>query len=182
MPPPCTHLRLEVRNAELYDYWCPNAMRKQPGLVPGCFRIDRSGFECVIAQAGGLCIGQFDEENIIEVLADILEEATFFGYSNKSFQERRAEVNQELEESLKAVEQGKTYSLDEVREHLGLPPRKEDPEEETLRRAMFRAKRYLDIYCRERELNEIRRKMGITEHAIPNVSGENETVKNSENL
>ena len=80
------------------------------------------------------------------------------------------------------VEQGKTYSLDEVREHLGLPPRKEDPEEETLRRAMFRAKRHLDIYCRERELNEIRRKMGITEHAIPDVSGENETVKNSENL
>ena len=93
-----------------------------------------------------------------------------------------SEVKKELEESLKSVEQGKTYSLDEVREHLGLPPRKEDPEEETLRRAMFRAKRHLDIYCRERELNEIRRKMGITEHAIPDVSGENETVKNSENL
>ena len=125
---------------------------------------------------------QFNEENIIEVLADILEEATFFGYTDQSFQERRAEVKQELEESLKSVEQGKTYSLDEVWEHLGLPPRKKDPEEETLRRAMFRAKRHLDIYCRERELNEIRRKMGITEHAIPDVSGENETVKNSENL
>ena len=23
--PLCTHPRLEVRNAELYDYWCPNA-------------------------------------------------------------------------------------------------------------------------------------------------------------
>ena len=125
---------------------------------------------------------QFNEENIIEVLADILEDATFFGYSDQSVQERRAEVKKELEESLKSVEQGKTYSLDEVREHLGLPPRKEDPEEETLRRAMFRAKRHLDIYCRERELNEIRRKMGITEHTIPDVSGENETVKNSENL
>ena len=25
--PLCTHLRLEVRNAELYDYWCPDALK-----------------------------------------------------------------------------------------------------------------------------------------------------------
>ena len=25
--PLCTHPPLEVRNAELYDYWCPNAHR-----------------------------------------------------------------------------------------------------------------------------------------------------------
>ena len=24
----CTHLRLEVRNAELYEYWCPNALKE----------------------------------------------------------------------------------------------------------------------------------------------------------
>ena len=26
--PPCTHLRLGVRNAELYDYWCPDAPKR----------------------------------------------------------------------------------------------------------------------------------------------------------
>ena len=25
--PPCIHPRLEERNAELYDYWCPNATK-----------------------------------------------------------------------------------------------------------------------------------------------------------
>lgn len=107
---------------------------------------------------------QFNEENIIEILADILDDATFFGYSDQSFQARIAEVQQELEESMKAVERGEVYSLDEVWEHLGLPPRKRDLEEEKLSRAMFKAKRNLDIYCRERELNEIRRAHGKKEH------------------
>lgn len=65
---------------------------------------------------------------------------------------------------MKAVERGEVYSLDEVWEHLGLPPRKRDLEEEKLSRAMFKAKRNLDIYCRERELNEIRRAHGKKEH------------------
>lgn len=107
---------------------------------------------------------QFNKENIIEILADIMEEATFFGYSDQSFIERRAEVQQELEESMKAVERGETYSLDEVWEHLGISPRKRDLEEEKLSRAMFKAKRHLDIYCRERELNEIRLAHGKKEH------------------
>lgn len=117
---------------------------------------------------------QFNEENIIEILADILDDATFFGYSDQSFQGQIAEVQQELEESMKAVERGEVYSLDEVWEHLGFPPRKRDLEEEKLSRAMFKAKRNLDIYCRERELNEIRRAHGKEEH--PFVSSQDDEV------
>ena len=117
---------------------------------------------------------QFNEENIIEILADILDDATFFGYSDQSFQGQIAEVQQELEESMKAVERGEVYSLDEVWEHLGFPPRKRDLEEEKLSRVMFKAKRNLDIYCRERELNEIRRAHGKEEH--PFVSSQDDEV------
>lgn len=35
--PPCTHPHLEVRNAELYDYWCPNAQRCRELQISGTF-------------------------------------------------------------------------------------------------------------------------------------------------
>ena len=49
--PPCTHPPLEVRNAELYDYWCPNTHEAAP--------VRRTGAACVynpnrFALPGGL--------------------------------------------------------------------------------------------------------------------------------
>lgn len=35
--PPCTLPRLEVRNAELYEYWCPNAKKWRKPLVSATF-------------------------------------------------------------------------------------------------------------------------------------------------
>ena len=110
---------------------------------------------------------EFNKSHIVEMLATILADATFYGFSEQSFSENRAEVQQELEESMRSVENGKTYTLEEVREHLGLPPLKNDPEEERLRRAMLKAKHQLDSYCRARALNEIRCLTGRSPQPIP---------------
>ena len=37
--PLCTHLPLEARNAELYEYWCPNANEDSLPTRAGCFRL-----------------------------------------------------------------------------------------------------------------------------------------------
>ena len=110
---------------------------------------------------------EFNKSHIVEMLTTILADATFYGFSEQSFSENRAEVQQELEESMRSVENGKTYTLEEVREHLGLPPLKNDPEEERLRRATLKAKHQLDSYCRARALNEIRCLMGRSPQPIP---------------
>ena len=99
---------------------------------------------------------EFDKENIAELLASILEEATFLGFSEDRFRERRHELEQDLEKSIKQIDAGEVYTMEEVEEHLGLPPRKKDPAKQELRASVYRAQHELDSYCRDCELNEIR--------------------------
>lgn len=115
----------------------------------------------------------FDEENIISILAKILDEATFLGFTEERFQMRRSDLQNDLKASIEAADRGEVYSLDELWERHGITRPKRDDEEDRRRLAVYEAQRELDLYCRERELNEIRRRIGIKEHPIVLPLGDN---------
>lgn len=94
--------------------------------------------------------------NIVEILAQILGEATFLGFSEERHRERGDELAREIEESMKAIDEGEFYTLEQVREHLGLPPKVCDPEEDERRYAAYCAQHHYEVYCREMEVGKIR--------------------------
>ena len=94
--------------------------------------------------------------NITEILAQILGEATFLGFSEERHRERGDELAREIEESMKAIDEGEFNTLEQVREHLGLPPKVCDPEEDEKRYAAYCAQHHYEVYCREMEVGKIR--------------------------
>ena len=99
---------------------------------------------------------ELTNDNICTILAQILEEASFFGYSQEKFEAERDDLRRSLEESEKDFQDGRTYTMEEVREHLGLPPEKEDLRADVLLFKVFEAKSEYCKYCLNRELNALR--------------------------
>ena len=91
-------------------------------------------------------------ENICIVLAQILYEMSFFGYTQADMEEER----KKLEDSQAEVERGEYYTSEEVREHLGLPPKVPDPEAEALERDIRTAEHTYNTFCRNREIMAIK--------------------------
>ena len=90
--------------------------------------------------------------NICSVLAQILYEMSFFGYTQEDMEAER----KKLEDSQTEIERGEYYTLEEVREHLGLPPKVPDPEAEALERDIRTAEHAYNTFCRNREIAAIR--------------------------
>ena len=72
-------------------------------------------------------------DNICSILAQIIEESSFLGYSKDTFESERESLIQSLEQSKKDIEEGNVYSADEVWEHLGLKRETPDPKADDLR-------------------------------------------------
>ena len=90
--------------------------------------------------------------NICSVLAQILYEMSFFGYTQEDMETER----KKLEDSQVEIERGEYYTLEEVREHLGLPPKVPDPEAEALERDIRTAEHAYNTFCRNREIMAIK--------------------------
>lgn len=91
-------------------------------------------------------------ENIHEILAEILHEATFWGYTQEKLDEERAQ----LEASLAEAEGGKAIPAEEVFRELGLQPKRECKEAKALEQEIHRAIHAYNAFCRERELAKVR--------------------------
>jgi len=91
-------------------------------------------------------------KNIISVLAQILFDTSFFGYD----QEGLPDVLESLKRSDEDIEEGRTYTLEEVREHLGLPPEDPDEEADELESQIIAAEYAYDLFCRRREEAKLR--------------------------
>lgn len=91
-------------------------------------------------------------KNICIVLAQILYEMSFFGYT----QEDMAVERKKLEDSQAEIERGECYTWEEVREHLGLPPKVPDLEAEALERDIRTAEHAYNTFCRNREIMAIK--------------------------
>ena len=103
-------------------------------------------------------------DNMCSILAQIIEESSFLGYSKDTFESERESLIQSLEQSKKDIEDGNVYSADEVWEHLGLKREAPDPNADELRAGVIRAEVEYNQYYRSKELSALMRK--LTEEQI----------------
>ena len=98
-------------------------------------------------------------DNICSILAQIIEESSFLGYSKDTFESERESLIQSLKQSKKDIEEGNVYSADEVWEHLGLKRENPDPRADELRAGVTRAEVEYNQYYRSKELSALMRKL-----------------------
>ncbi len=101
--------------------------------------------------------------NISEMLANILYEASFYGYTREEFEKGREELWQSIQEGEKEIEEGRgtTYTFEEFRAKLGLPQEESDSREEELQEAVRDAENALYNYWFEREITELRNMINV---------------------
>ena len=111
-------------------------------------------------------------DEICTVLAQIIEDATFLGYSQETFTEEREKLCQSLKESEEDIKNGRVYSAEEVWEHLGLKPEKKDPEAQELQDKVTRAEITYNQYSLRKELGLLRHLL-VGEGIDLNITDEN---------
>lgn len=94
---------------------------------------------------------EFTQKNIYDVLVDVLHEASFFGFE----QEYLEEELQKLDESVKEMEKGETYFVEDIWEKLGGEKEEMDPMADELQRKVWEATYAHDRYCKQRELEKL---------------------------
>lgn len=94
------------------------------------------------------------ERNIYGLLAFILHEASWFGFSNEHLEEER----EKLEQSMKDIEEGncKTFSIEEVEKELGIIPEEKDEVAEELYRKVLRKISDFHLYGLRREARKVK--------------------------
>lgn len=95
-------------------------------------------------------------KNVDYVLAEILNEMSFFGYDQKAMEAER----EKLLEADREIEEGKCYPAGEVFERLaakyGLERREPDPEAEEKEQAIRAAEYEYNAFCQTREIARVR--------------------------
>lgn len=106
---------------------------------------------------------ELTQENIYDVLAYILEELSFDGYTpeeHKARQKRLTEMLKEMEgktpEELRKESRPVEEFLEELRLELGRKPEKPDPEEKKRQSEILHAELEYSRYCFEREVAAVR--------------------------
>ncbi|MBQ7434127.1 MAG: hypothetical protein IJV50_11855 [Lachnospiraceae bacterium] len=90
---------------------------------------------------------------IYELLADVMFEASWFGFEQEYLEEER----RKLEESAREIEEGRTvtHSLEELEKEFGIAYDHESPDEDALRQKVILAKIAYEKHSKENELNMI---------------------------
>ena len=91
-----------------------------------------------------------------KVLAGIIEEMTFFGFEQSSWESRTAEVHQSLREAEESARRGEYVSAEEVFAQFGLPRDERDEEADNLSRKVIAAENEYNLYFRRREAARVR--------------------------
>lgn len=99
---------------------------------------------------------ELTQKNICSVLAQILYEMSFFGYTQEDMEKERRKTEKACEEA----ERGECYTEDEVWERFGFNRPEPDPKAERLKRKIHAAEHAYCDFCREREIAEIKRLLG----------------------
>lgn len=96
-------------------------------------------------------------DHISEVLAAILNEASFMGFADKEFEKNCEDLFASLEKSMEDVENGRVISADKLWEHLGLERSERDVGEENLDKKIRTAQIEYENYCRTREYEKVKK-------------------------
>ena len=94
------------------------------------------------------------KNNIYGLLAFILHEASWFGFSNEHLEEER----EKLEQSMKEIDEGtcETFSMEEIEKELGIIPEEKDEIAEELYRKILRKISDFHLYGLRREVRKIK--------------------------
>jgi len=95
----------------------------------------------------------YTQERIVELLVDVLYEASFFGFKQEELQEDTEKENREDE----------YFSHEELMGQLGLVEKEADDKEQQLQKQAIAALDEYDTYCREQEISELKRVLEIEE-------------------
>ena len=95
----------------------------------------------------------YTQKNLIELLTDVMYEASFFGFEQQHLDEEL----QKLEFSIKEFEEGTatTYTMEEVWEHFGFEKEERDETADELRHAITRAVVEYNQYQKKKELQAL---------------------------
>ena len=96
------------------------------------------------------------QDNLCDILAQILDKASFFGFSAEEFERSRKEYNRMIKEFEKDWRRTLTLPDDYVCERFGLPMTEEDPRSEELLSRVLDAETEYARHCKEREIEELR--------------------------
>lgn len=99
---------------------------------------------------------ELTQENIYDVLACILKELSFFGYTREEHEEGRERLNTIWKDAEAERQAGEYYTQDEMREWLGWEPEKADPEAEERERKIFAEEIKYGRFCFKREVAAVR--------------------------
>ena len=95
--------------------------------------------------------------HISEVLAAILNEASFMGFAAEEYEKNCEDLFASLEKSMEDVENGHLISADKLWEHLGLERPERDAGEENLDKKIRTAQIEYENYCRTREYEKVKK-------------------------
>ena len=95
----------------------------------------------------------YTQKNLVELLADVMHEASFFGFEQQNLDEEL----KTLEASIEEVEEGTatTYTMEEVWEYFGFEKEECDEAAEELRHAITRAVVEYNQYQKKKELQAL---------------------------
>ena len=95
----------------------------------------------------------YTQKNLIELLTDVMYEASFFGFEQQHLEEEL----QKLELSIKEFEEGTatTYTMEEVWEHFGFEKEERDETADELRHAITKAIVEYNQYQKKKELQTL---------------------------
>ncbi|MDA3047875.1 DUF6557 family protein [Campylobacter sp. JMF_08 NE1] len=105
---------------------------------------------CKQAEIMGFLVADLEltRENIYPLMAEILYEASFFGYDSKGVKK----ANKRLKKAIKEVEEGKVITDDEFRAKFGIKEKERDERADELSNAVIKAKFEYLKYMRDKEL------------------------------
>lgn len=95
-------------------------------------------------------------DHMKKVLADIIEEMTFFGFEQSAWEGRTAEVHQSLREAEESAKRGEYIPAEEVFAQFGLPKDEPDETADELSRKVAAAENEYNLYFRRREAARVR--------------------------
>ena len=92
-------------------------------------------------------------KNINDVLAQIIYEMTFFGYSQEDIEKERLE----LEEAAKEADEGKTIPAEKLFADLGIEPQQHDEEDSEMLRKIYTLESEYNRYWFRKEVEKVRK-------------------------
>ena len=97
------------------------------------------------------------QDSIMDVVVEFLYEMSWFGYEQEGLEEEKRSLDDSIKECEEHPERMKAFDLDDLRDEFGLPIKEEYPREEELIHEIFNAEHAYTMYCRNIELERIKK-------------------------